>query len=1435
MTSKSVLGLLHERLLEKLTRHLLNPLMYYFGSGWEEGRSPHPLFDTKWYLAQNPDVAEAGLNPLMHYFGSGWEEGRSPHPLFDAKWYLAQNPDVAEAGLNPLMHYLGSGWKEGRSPHPLFDAKWYLAQNPDVAGAGSNSLMHYLGPGWEEGRSPHPLFDTKWYLAQNPDVVEAGFNPLMHYLGSGWVEGHSPHPLFDAKWYLAQNSDVAEGRLNPLMHYLGSGWMEGRSPHPLFDAKWYLAQNPDIAEAGLNPLMHYLRSGWEEGRSPHPLFDIKWYLAQNPDVAEAGLNPLMHYLDSGWMEKRSPNPLFDSEWYLKTYPEVAEQDISPFLHFMQKGACQRSDPNEFFDCAYYIRNHETLWSTGEDPLVHYITFGAEEGRDPHPLFDTDWYLRQNLDVAQSRVNPLAHYLSSGRKEGRTPHPPDKYSAVCEVLDIPYEILKIPSNVKDRDVCIYVTFSADGYVNNYVLTYLAELRARGWAVVVVVTTNGLVRALPAEVTAADGLIVRINHGWDFAAWATALAALPELWTARALLMTNDSIYGPLTAESFDKTLGAVHSSNSDIVVLTDSYQQTHHYMSYFWVLKRAALQTRAVIDYMAAIKSFRDKAEVIWWYEMTMLQYFTAHGLKIDVLFPTAKDDPSPKNPTLTCWRELIDRGFPFVKVQVLRDVVDEVDASDWRDVLSFNPTLVADITRHLEVFANLPSAARFAPFPAPKRRFLRPRKLSTFYGATTAVRLKEETDLVLETPFGYVAPQSTLPQKVAAIVHIFYPDMASELRHRLENIPVETDIFVSTDNNEKKLQIEKAFSSYTNGKVTINTFPNIGRDIAPMIVGYREVFSRYEYLVHVHSKQSPHDKRFGDWRAFLLDNILGSKESVRSIIETLHETDVGILFSEHFPAVRNLINWGYNFEHMKGLLERMGVELNIDLLLEFPSSSFFWGKTAALKPLLDLRLDWDDFPSERGQVDGTLAHAIERSILFVCEAAGFRWVKASVKDHTASSRLMPVHRPTDLEPALVKAHRPLIGSAVPPYAHQAAFWELMVPATRKDARPRPRLNLLLPTLDPGKVFGGISTAMRIFTELGAALRVDFDARIIVTTDVVGLASTTAYSAYRVVALGAAYDDFPNTIVCAYDPTYGGELPIRPNDIFVATAWWTATVGHQLADAQKRYFGRENTIVYLIQDYEPGFYNWSSRYAYALSTYTEKPDIIALINSEELVNFFRSRVKFSETWVVRYAANAAIRRAVQLKPRERIILFYGRPSVDRNCFDAICSAFMLWQHANPFLADQWRIVSVGEEYSLALVRDIHNIQVAGKLTLEEYGDMLSRSLVGISLMMSPHPSYPPLEMAHAGLFTITNDYECKDLTKRSKNIISVGVATPNSLSRALASGVKEAENWVGRERQFDEINALHCEFPDYDPERLAQRLRGSISRVSEGPDSGWVSK
>ena len=78
------------------------------------------LFDERFYLSRNPDVAASGEDPIRHYLTHGAAEGRDPHPMFDTSYYLRQNPDVVRVGTNPLLHFALSGLSEGRRPHPGF-------------------------------------------------------------------------------------------------------------------------------------------------------------------------------------------------------------------------------------------------------------------------------------------------------------------------------------------------------------------------------------------------------------------------------------------------------------------------------------------------------------------------------------------------------------------------------------------------------------------------------------------------------------------------------------------------------------------------------------------------------------------------------------------------------------------------------------------------------------------------------------------------------------------------------------------------------------------------------------------------------------------------------------------------------------------------------------------------------------------------------------------------------------------------------------------------------------------------------------------------------------------------------------------------------------------------------------------------------------------
>jgi len=86
---------------------------HYVGFGADEGRNPHPLFTTRYYLHKNPDVAASKVNPLVHYEAHGAAENRSPHPAFDPRYYLAQCPDLKSTGMNPLLHYWEFGRHEG--------------------------------------------------------------------------------------------------------------------------------------------------------------------------------------------------------------------------------------------------------------------------------------------------------------------------------------------------------------------------------------------------------------------------------------------------------------------------------------------------------------------------------------------------------------------------------------------------------------------------------------------------------------------------------------------------------------------------------------------------------------------------------------------------------------------------------------------------------------------------------------------------------------------------------------------------------------------------------------------------------------------------------------------------------------------------------------------------------------------------------------------------------------------------------------------------------------------------------------------------------------------------------------------------------------------------------------------------------------------------
>jgi lipopolysaccharide biosynthesis protein len=327
-----------------------------------------------------------------------------------------------------------------------------------------------------------------------------------------------------------------------------------------------------------------------------------------------------------------------------------------------------------FDRGWYLERYPDVRDAGVDPALHYVAHGAQGYRDPGPNFDTAWYLAYYADVAAWGMNPLVHYLRYGMKEGRHTNP--SQVVVGEVTDAALSCRRPPRAA--GEVALFVTHSPDGRLKPHVRHYLRALRREGISPVLIVAADREFHEPDSGLTGLlDGLYVRQNVGYDFAAWAHVLRENPALLRVDILYLINDSMVGPLNQERFARLLERVRSSNSDVVGLTDSYERGWHIQSYFLALKCAALKSPALSSFIAGVKNLSEKRAVVNAYETRLAPSLQAAGLCCEALFPASR----AHNPSLAEWRALIGSGLPFVKVVALRNSARGSGDGEWQTAL----------------------------------------------------------------------------------------------------------------------------------------------------------------------------------------------------------------------------------------------------------------------------------------------------------------------------------------------------------------------------------------------------------------------------------------------------------------------------------------------------------------------------------------------------------------------------------------------------------------------------------------------------------------------------------------------------------------------------------------------------------------------------------
>jgi hypothetical protein len=357
--------------------------------------------------------------------------------------------------------------------------------------------------------------------------------------------------------------------------------------------------------------------------------------------------------------------LFDEQWYLDNNPDALQYPGGALRHFMRRGARELRDPNPYFSTAWYRENCRGFDPERSNAVVHYILKGSAEGLCPSPEFDPAWYREFYPDVALAGLEPLSHFIHRGKAEGRRP----KESGDFVSLDhAELKRLKAPS--PRETMALFVTHAPDGRIKPHVPPFLKALASEGVTPTLIVITDQIRSVDTKElVDLVDGLYTRQNEGYDFGAWAH-VARDVDLVRTRSLSLINDSVIGPLNAASFSTVFNRIRASSAQLIGLTDSFEITHHLQSYFLVAKAEGVPT--IANFLAGVKAYTSKEDVIIHYEIPLSRHFRNLDLKVEALFPSS----TRGNETLERWRELIQRGFPFVKVAALGS-----SGEDWRSVL----------------------------------------------------------------------------------------------------------------------------------------------------------------------------------------------------------------------------------------------------------------------------------------------------------------------------------------------------------------------------------------------------------------------------------------------------------------------------------------------------------------------------------------------------------------------------------------------------------------------------------------------------------------------------------------------------------------------------------------------------------------------------------
>ncbi|MDG2528795.1 glycosyltransferase [Caulobacter endophyticus] len=1228
-----------------------------------------------------------------------------------------------------------------------------------------------------------------------------------------WVKVIEGSGEFDRDYYIQEYKDVASAGLDPIRHYIRHGASEGRDPSRFFNTRYYLHHNPDVAGSGLNPLVHFISFGRAEGRVATDmgvqiryivdsgLLDRQFYLQRYPDVAAAGLDPAFHYLSSGYREGRDPGPLFDTAGYLQAHPEVMRLGLNPLLHFLARGGDHGSLAGQadaqmrlvatsgLFDYAYYIRNNPDVAATGGDPLQHYLTKGWTEGRNPSAAFGTRRYQARYLQ-GEPGINPLIHYLLIGRNSGyEAPapgaHERERWTAIPQAQWARSFEVRLAERLRALKTEDYGALESGAKPVFSLITTVYD------------TPPEFIEAL------ADTIQAQAFRNFEWLILDNG-SHKPEVQECCRAVAARDKRFKLFRVEDnlhiiggnrfvFEKAKGRYTVPiDSDDLLYPDS-------LAHFAKVLLRNPGDEPVMMYSDEHKVDKDgePVELIWRWGYAFSHAMATAPAAHLMAFQTARarevgaytDDYARGSHDWDTALRLTELGGRVVHIpEVLygwrihaQSTAGSAAAKDYISSSQF--AVMEESLKRRGMLEQFEPGLLFgsAGWYEMKRREIGGLKLSADFVLTSRGDLEnlvhnlEVTD-VLDLKRRILCP-SALKDEVAALA-------------------AERKATVKTYGSEAKLSglLSEAPASVL-GKAIISS----GGRIASAR-GLWDALGALELDTQAGVICGPVVDR--EDIVFSLGLMAGLNHFVGSPFYEWRKREVpGHLWMVPRPVTATPLL----FVVVRASLLRDGLAIpgldhtealhGLRLSLESDARGYGTVYIPGLEIVIDAMLP------EMVGAGSSAKSKLRREF-------GAKLGAAVISSHlsTVGGRFGKLRSAADVRPSDSVDYKPF-SPAVP-----------LSVVVRPELSDQPMINVLLPAVRMASMSGGPNTVLNLAYRLA---KVGFGIRIIATD--IPLIDDLDQVWEHIQSISGVNQRLAHVeIVDGTDRSR--PFGIGAKDIFFATAWWTA----QMAKHASALVGRP--FIYMVQDFEPILYPASSHYAMALETYDVEH--IPVINTQLLRDFL------TDNDIGRYRDPAFAARAISFEPsldrtvfhpqdakrEKRRLLFYARPTTGaRNLFEVGVAALQQALATGDLSAQNWEFIGMGEAFTPVRLGHGGMLECAPWLGFDAYAEQMRKSDILLSLMMSPHPSYPPLEMAACGGVVVTNTYANKSadrMAEISSNILAVEPSI-DGVAAALAKAVDLLEDVEGRRAA-----AAAVQLPGTWDEALDPVVKALVERLAE---------